>query len=288
MPRAFPAFLFTALALAGAVAAKPKPAPPAAGAPAPPSEADWRTPDPNLVMVIDTSRGRILVEMAPAVAPAAVARIQELTRAGFYDGRAFFRVIDNFMDQTGDPHDNGQGGSTKPDLPGEFTFRRDARTPLVAVMSSGGVESGFVGALPVLGQTLDLALLTADHKVNAWGTFCPGVGGMARAEAPDSGNSQFFLMRAAQTNLDQKYTPWGRVISGQDVVNSIKTGEPVADPQDRMLKVRLLADVPAAERPSVRVIDPAGPWFTAMVQRVKTEKVVDFSVCDLDVPAEVK
>jgi peptidylprolyl isomerase len=280
--------LITALSLvAGAQAqAKPKSAPTAPVAA--PTDADWRTPDPQNVLVIDTNKGRIIVEMNPAAAPASVARIQDLARAGFYDGRSFFRVIDNFMDQTGDPQDNGQGGSTKHDLPAEFTFRRDAQTPLVVVTKSAGVESGFLGSLPVISQTMDLGLLTADHKVNAWGTFCPGVGGMARADAPDSGNSQFFLMRAAQTNLDQKYTPWGRALSGLDVINAIKTGEPVPAPQDTMVKVRLLSDIPAAERPSVRVINPAGPWFTAMVQRVKIQKVVDFSICDLDFPAQVK
>ena len=273
-----------ALAAAASVQAAPKSAPP----PAAPTAADWRTPDPQNVLIIDTSKGRIIVEMSPAAAPASVARIRELARAGLYDGRAFFRVIDDFMDQTGDPQDNGQGGSTKPDLPAEFTFRRDAATPLVVVTKAAGVESGFLGSLPVISQTMDLGLLTADHKVNAWGTFCPGVGGMARAEAPDSGNSQFFLMRAAQTNLDQKYTPWGRAISGQDVIDAIKTGEPPTPPADTMVKVRLLADIPAAERPTVRTIDPAGPWFQAMVQRVKAQKVIDFSICDLDFPAEVK
>jgi peptidylprolyl isomerase len=278
-------FLLAALAGGAAVAAKPKPLEaPTAG----PTDADWRTPDPHNVLVIDTNKGRIIVEMSPAAAPASVARIQELTRTGFYDGRSFFRVIDNFMDQTGDPRDNGQGGSTKPDLPAEFTFRRDGQTPLVVVTKSAGMESGFLGSLPVISQTMDLALITADHKVNAWGTFCPGVGGMARAEAPDSGNSQFFLMRAAQTNLDQKYTPWGRAIAGLDVINAIKTGEPVAAPQDTMVKVRLLSDIPAAERPGVRVINPAGPWFMAMAQRVKTQKVIDFSICDLDFPSQVK
>src|SRR5450432_4059224 len=123
-------FLLAALAVGAAVAAKPKPVQAAATGP---TDADWRTPEAQDVLIIDTNKGRIIVEMNPAAAPASVARIQELTRAGFYDGRSFFRVIDNFMDQTGDPQDNGQGGSTKPDLPAEFTFRRDAQTPLVVV-----------------------------------------------------------------------------------------------------------------------------------------------------------
>ena len=285
-PLAF--MLCAALILTVDAQAAPKVAARAAAPVAGPSEADWRTPDPMNILVIDTNKGRIIVEMNPQAAPLAVARVRELTRAGLYNGRGFFRVLDNFMDQTGDPLDNGTGGSSKPDIPGEFTFRRGPDTPMVVVTKAGGAEAGFLGSLPVISQTMDLGLLTADHKVNAWGSFCPGVAGMARSESPDSANSQFFLMRAATPNLDQKYTPWGRAIAGLDVIRAIKTGEPVAAPQDQMTTVRVLADIPAAERPSVRVIDPRGPWFQAMADRVRIAKVVDFSVCDLDFPAQVK
>lgn len=275
-----------AMSLTLAVAAVAKTAAPVA--PAAPSEIDWRTPDPGNVLVIDTTKGRVIVELNPDVAPVSAAQVRDLAKSGFYDGRTFFRVLDGFMDQTGDPLDNGQGGSTRPNLPAEFIFRRDAAMPVVVVDRAGGQEFGFIGALPVISQPLDLAMLTADHKVNAWPTYCPGVVGMARTQDPVSGNSQFFLMRGAQTSLDQKYTAIGRVVSGLDVVRQIKTGEPVAAPQDRMLTVRVLADMPAAQRPRVRVIDTHGPWFTAEVARVKAEKLIGLSMCDLDLPSQVK
>lgn len=263
--------------------APPPPTPVAA-----PSEADWRTPDPQNVLVIDTSKGRIIVEMTPFSAPAAVARIRDLARAGFYDGRAFFRVIDDFMDQTGDPKDDGTGGSSQPNLPAEFTFRRGSDLPFMEATRAGGLHAGFIGPLPVISQSMDLGLLTADNRVTAYGTFCAGVAGMARADAPDSGNSQFFFMRGSNTALDQKYTPWGRVIAGMDVVKAIKTGEPPTPPADRMTSVRVLADLPADKRPVVRVIDTQGPWFRAQITRVQAEKVIDFSLCDLDLPSQIR
>lgn len=279
-----PALLLALVAGGTAVAAPPTPTP----APAPPSEADWRTPDPQNVLVIDTTKGRIIVELDPLSAPQAVARVRQLTKQGFYDGRSFFRVIDSFMDQTGDPKEDGTGGSTLPNLPPEFTFRRSSEMPFVLVTKAGGLEAGFIGALPVISQSMDLGLLTADHKVSAYVTFCPGVGGLARADDPASANSQFFLMRGAHDNLDQKYAVWGRVIAGEDVVRAIKTGEPPPSPADKMTKVQLLADMPAAGRPQVRVIDARGPWFKAMIDRLKAEKVVDFSLCDVDLPSQVK
>jgi peptidylprolyl isomerase len=273
--------------LAHAPAAVAAPKAPAAPAIAPPTAADWRTPDPQNVLVIDTTKGRIIVEMAPAAAPVTVAQVRDLARAGFYDGRAFFRVIDNFMDQTGDPQDDGKGQSTKPNLPPEFTFRRGSDMPVAVVITDSGAEGGFLGSLPVVSQSMSLGLFTADQKVKAFGLFCPGVVGMARAEDEASGNSQFFLMRAATPALDQKYTPFGRAISGLDVIRAIKLGEPPAPPQDTMTKVRVLADIPAAERPTVRVIDTAGPWFKAEVERVTKEKAVGVGPCDLDLPADI-
>jgi len=130
--------------------------------------------------------------------------------------------------------------------------------------------------------------MTADGKVSAWGLFCPGVAGMARGSELDSANSQFFLMRAGFPSLDKRYTAWGRVLSGQDVVRAIKVGEPVAEPRDRMDKVRVLADIPEAERPKVRTIDTKGAWFKAEIARVRSMKGADFSACDLEIPTEVR
>ena len=60
------------------------------------------------------------------------------------------------------------------------------------------------------------------------------------------------------------------------------------EPQDRMERVRLLADLPEASRPKVRVVDPAGPWFKAQIARVRAAKGAEFTACDVDIPAEVK
>jgi peptidylprolyl isomerase len=255
---------------------------------APPTAAEWRTPAPEDVVVIDTNKGRVILELVPEVAPGHVARFQELTREGVYDGRTFFRVIDRFMAQTGDPDDTGEGGTKKPNLKAEFTFRRDAATPFVAAAAPAGTEVGLLKSLPVVSQAWSWAQVTSDKKVSAWGTYCPGVVGEARDEDVNSANSQFFLMRQPYPSLDKRYTAFGRVLVGLDVVRAIKTGEPVAAPQDRMIKVRLLADIPPAERPSVRVVDTASRWFKAEIARERAARGADFSVCDLDLAVDVR
>ena len=68
-----------------------------------------------------------------------------------------------------------------------------------------------------------------------------GVCSMARAQAPNSADSQFFICFDDATFLDRQYTAWGRVISGMEHVDKIKRGEPVIDP-DQIVSMRVAAD----------------------------------------------
>ena len=251
---------------------------------------DWRTAAPDNLLVIDTNKGRILVEMTPEAAPGHVARIRLLAKAGFYDGLPWHRVIDGFMAQTGDPLGTGEGQSWHPDLKAEFTFRRDAQTPFVAVAAPAGALIGFVQSLPVQTQPDAVMATTPDRKVHAWGLYCPGVAGMARDDAPDSANSQFFLMRHPYPALDKRYTVWGRVVSGLDVVRALKfSPNPdgiVTDP-DRMTRVRVAGDLPEGERPTVRVLSTSSAPFRALVEDTRVARGADFSACDIELPVEV-
>jgi peptidylprolyl isomerase len=275
------------LSVSGAYAQKPAAAP-AAPKPAAPTAADWRTPKAEDVLVIDTNKGRIVVEMVPEAAPLYTARMRELALAHFFDGLTFFRVIEDFMAQTGDPENRGTGGSDKPDVKAEFQFRRGPETPFALVVDQSVAEIGFIKSLPVSTQSMMLAPMTRDGKISGYGLFCPGVAGAARGDQEDSANSQFFLMRANYPRLERRYTTWGRVISGQEVVGAIKVGEPVPDPQDRMERVRVLTDIPEKDRPKIRVIDPAGPWFKAEIARARAAGGANFTACDINIPVEVK
>src|SRR5205085_12532251 len=143
-------------------------------------------------IVIDSTKGRIVIKLRPDLAPQHAERIKQLAREGYYNNVPFHRVMDGFMAQTGDGEKfNGTGGSNYANLKAEFT-----ETP-----------------------------------------FKRGVVGMARASSPDSANSQFFIMFADGASLNGKYTVVGEVVSGMNVVDKMKRGEPVSDP-DTMLKVQ--------------------------------------------------
>lgn len=246
----------------------------------------WRDVAPENVWVLDTSKGRVIVALAPEVAPRHVERIRTLTARGFYDGLGFHRVIPGFMAQGGDPEGTGAGGSDLPDVPGEFTFRRGREAGFTAMEPRAGQPlSGIVGVMPVVTQPDAQMMVTADFRVPATARFCPGVLGMARNNDPNSANSQFFLMTAANPGLDGEYTALGRVVQGLDVVTAFKPGDPAqdgavtADP-DRIVRARMASDLPAGERPVVRVAAPGTPALVSAVAATR-------DVCSIAVPVEV-
>ena len=153
--------------------------------------------DKQNAIVIETTKGRIVIKLRTDLAPQHAERIKLLAREGYYNNVPFHRVIEGFMAQTGDGKNfNGTGGSKYPNLAAEFS-----NVP-----------------------------------------FKRGIVGMARAASNDSANSQFFIMFAEGASLNGKYTVIGEVVSGMDVVDKIKRGEPVADP-DKMVKVQVASDI---------------------------------------------
>lgn len=87
--------------------------------------ADYKDPENTLIM--ETSKGSVVIECLPDLAPGHVSHIKELAREGFYDGVVFHRVIDGFMAQGGDPTGTGTGGSSKPNLKAEFNAEPHVR-----------------------------------------------------------------------------------------------------------------------------------------------------------------
>jgi peptidylprolyl isomerase len=170
-----------------------------------------RAAEPENTMVITLKDGDVTVALRPDLAPKHVEQIKALVGEGAYDNVAFHRVIDGFMAQTGDV----QYG----DL-------------------SDGYDAGAAGTGG--SRRPDLPAEFSSEP------FVRGVVGMARAQDPNSANSQFFIMFAPNPGLDGQYTVVGNVESGMELVDGIKKGDSndngtVSGP-DRMVKVRIAAD----------------------------------------------
>jgi cyclophilin family peptidyl-prolyl cis-trans isomerase len=83
--------------------------------------------DPENTLVMETTKGKVVIKLRPDLAPGHVERLKLLAREGFYDGIVFHRVIDGFMAQVGCPHGTGTGGSSYPDLKAEFNAEPHVR-----------------------------------------------------------------------------------------------------------------------------------------------------------------
>lgn len=100
--------------------------------------------DPENTLIMNTSKGEVIIEMRPDLAPNHVSRIKELVREGFYDGIVFHRVIDGFMAQTGCPQGQGTGGSGK-NLDAEFSSENHVRgtCSMARAMNPNSADSQF-------------------------------------------------------------------------------------------------------------------------------------------------
>ena len=247
---------------------------------------DWRPLDAENTLVIDTEKGRIVVELRPEFAPLAVARVKRLARSHVYDGLLFHRVVEGFVAQTGNPDNMDGGKSLEPNLPAEFTFRLGAEVPRNIAARPQGESEGFIGAQPYVSVDEQRMAVSPDRRVSAWGAYCAGVMGMGHDADPDSGNSEIFFMRETTRSLDRHYSPVGRVVLGLDVIRALPVGDPPGLP-DRMRRVRVMADMPDAERPSLFVLNTLSPQFWGLVAQARQARGADFSICDVDVPVRV-
>ena len=170
---------------------------------------DWREVDADNLLIFETTKGRIVIEMLPEVAPKHVEQFRAIAKSGDFDGTIFHRVIDDFMAQGGDIFALKGRESGLPNIPAEFTFRRNpAEMPVNLKGNPQEAKQGLYKGFPIATQSQFLAEMTADGSVDSWVLHCPGVVSTARTNDPNSANSQFFLMRYKADHLDKQYTAW--------------------------------------------------------------------------------
>ncbi|WP_176083017.1 peptidylprolyl isomerase [Martelella sp. HB161492] len=145
--------------------------------------------DAKDLLKLQTSQGPVTIELYDNVAPKNVARVKELAQEGAYNGVAFHRVIDGFMAQTGD-------------------------------VQYGNMDKDFDDARVGMGGSNQPDLPAEFSDIH----YERGIVGMARAQDPNSANSQFFIMFADAPFLDNQYTVIGKVVDGMDNVDKIKKG----------------------------------------------------------------
>lgn len=139
-------------------------------------------PSANEVAVIKTNEGEMVVQFWTNAAPKTIENFKKLARSGFYDGTIFHRIIKGFMIQGGDPN---------------------SKDP--------AKESSYGQGGP--GYNVKAEFNDFPHV--------RGVLSMARGNDPDSAGSQFFICLGSIPRLDHKYTTFGKLIKGDDVLGRI-------------------------------------------------------------------
>ncbi|GAB3243584.1 peptidylprolyl isomerase [Chitinimonas naiadis] len=257
---------------------------------------DWRALDLQNTVVMDVNGSQVIFELAPRFAPRHAANIRKLASEGYYDGLAVIRVQDNFVTQWGDPADEETDkakplGSAEAKLPAEFSIPYKG-VPISKLKDADGYApvTGFVDGLPV----------AADPKRNqAWLPHCYGVIGAGRGNTVDSsnGSSLYVIIGQAPRALDLNITVVGRVLKGMEALSALPRGTKALGFYEKpeqyvpLRKVRLLADIPAAERPALEVMRTDTPTWQSLVESRRhasgdwyVHSAEHINVCNISIP----
>ena len=151
---------------------------------------DWKmlnSQGDNPELLLETDRGDVVIELWPLIAPGSVSNLMDLAKDGFLDGKAFHRVVPNFVIQGGSPTGDAYG-SMDYSIRSEFSDRHYDEEGLLGMASAG----------------------------------------------PDTEGTQFFVTHSPTLHLDGRYTVFGKVVDGMDVIHAIQVG-------DRITKAALSA-----------------------------------------------
>jgi peptidylprolyl isomerase len=232
---------------------------------------DWRRLDPENTLYLELDSGRVVIELAPAFAPAHAANIRALARGGYWDGLSINRSHENFVVQWGDA--NGEDpvkakplGEAKAKLPAEFTRAAEglAFTKLPDV-DGWAPEVGFSQGFPA----------ARDPKANlAWPAHCYATVGAGRGMEADSSNGTelYVVIGQSPRQLDRNITTVGRVVAGMERLSVLPRGTgPLGfyeKPEQRtpIRAIRLAATLPEAEREQIEVFRTDTQAWEALVE----------------------
>ncbi len=232
---------------------------------------DWRSLDPQNTLYLELASGRVIIELAPAFAPAHVANIKALVHEHYYDGLAIVRVQDNYVVQWGDPDADKPSArkieNAKRTLLGEFDRLLAPNLPFTR-LSDGDVYA------PEVGFSTGFPVARDPNSNKMWLVHCYGMVGVGRDAAADSGGGteMYAVIGQAPRHLDRNVTLVGRVWQGIELLSALPRGTGALGfyekPEQRVpiKAIRLAADVPKDERTALEVLRTDTQLFQDLVE----------------------
>jgi peptidylprolyl isomerase len=229
---------------------------------------EWRDVDPENLVLIDVSYGRIAIELTPKFAPKHVERFRSLVRSKFYESSTFYRVIDGFVAQGG----IGEGEDKKlaewPALAREFERPMDDDVTFTGLATPDlfSTETGFVDGNPAARD---------EKEGKVWLVHCYGAVAMARDDDPDTGATEFYVVIGhSPRRLDRNLSVFGKVLEGMEFLQKLKRGDPEVESgviqdaakRDPILKTQIAADMPKKDRPHYQVMRTDSAAFAKRIE----------------------
>jgi cyclophilin family peptidyl-prolyl cis-trans isomerase len=178
-------------------------------------------------VILETDKGNIKLELFAQDAPRTVENFVKLSREGFYDGIRFHRIVPGFVAQAGDPATKGNAGT-------DFVYDGQDNPKGLPIAGTGGPGYKLADEIDPWSLGLDEATInsyqTEGYKYQkGLQSHKNAVGALAMANSgPDTNGSQFFIITESdQPSLDGKYTVFGQVTEGLDIVRQLQQGDPI-------------------------------------------------------------
>jgi peptidylprolyl isomerase len=247
----------------------------------------WLSIDPDDIMVMETAAGRMVIQLAPAFAPAHVAAIKQLVRRGEFDDGRIVRVQDNYVVQWTARPDPAKPKA--PPLPAEYERPAAGLAFTPSPYKDTYAEAGFVSGWQA-----------ARDGESVWLAHCYGTVGVGRDNPPDTGDGAelYTVIGHGPRHLDRNIASVGRVLAGIEPHAALPRGTKelgfyTDDRQLKIARVRLASQIPGFAR--WQMMDTASPSFAAVVQ-ARANRIGFFprpagaaDLCNLRVPVrEVK
>jgi peptidylprolyl isomerase len=255
---------------------------------------DWRAPDPDNTLYLELQGGRVIIELAPRVAPKHVANIKALARAHYFDGLAIVRVQDNYVVQWADPEHHRPIPAGVSMVAPEFTAvaRANQRFEPLPDRDAYAAEVGFLDGFPAARDR---------RSRTVWLAHCYGMVGVGRDDAPESDGAEMYaVIGHAPRQLDRNVALVGRVLKGVELLSSLPRGSgdmgfyAAKEPLVPIVSMRVASDVPLPERTPIEVLRTDSAGFRALIdqRRNRREDWFKFNpghidVCNVPLPVRI-